>query len=185
VDNGQGRTFTTKDSLRRTLRLPSWLDQPLQTIMTWLVVTDHHDLINRYRLSISDDCVCWSHNHILFFSFMTFYRFCNKSNKTGANSGAGMAFLSEHLISSLVFNGVHVGQSLVFSLVFGRSLFVFNGVHVGQSLVFSVVLCRSLFVFNGVHVGQPLVFSVVCCWPLFLWLFSVIIIYYYYYNAYW
>jgi uncharacterized membrane protein YagU involved in acid resistance len=42
-------------------------------------------------------------------------------------------------------------------------LFVFNGVHVGQSLVFSVVFCRSLFVFNGVHVGQSLDFSLVFC----------------------
>ena len=44
---------------------------------------------------------------------------------------------------------VHVAQSLVFCVVFCRSLFVFSVVHVAQSLVFCVVFCRSLFVLVG------------------------------------
>jgi hypothetical protein len=45
-----------------------------------------------------------------------------------------------------VFSVVRVAQSLVFCVVFCRSLFVFSGVRVALSLVFCVVFCRSLFV---------------------------------------
>jgi uncharacterized membrane protein YagU involved in acid resistance len=48
-----------------------------------------------------------------------------------------------------VFTVVHVARSLVFCVLFCRSLFVFSGVHVAQSLVFCVVFCRSLFVFSA------------------------------------
>jgi hypothetical protein len=41
---------------------------------------------------------------------------------------------------------VRVAQSLVFCVVFCRSLFVFSVVRVAQSLVYCVVFCRSLFV---------------------------------------
>ena len=59
--------------------------------------------------------------------------------------------LPEHLCSPLVFSGVHVAQSLVFCVVFCRSLFVFSGVRVAQSLVFCVVFCRLLFVLLSFH----------------------------------
>ena len=70
-----------------------------------------------------------------------------------------------------LFSGVHVAQSLVFCVVFCRSLFVFSGVHVAQSLVFCVVFCRSLFVFSVVCVTRSLVFCVVFCRSLFVLLF--------------
>jgi hypothetical protein len=41
---------------------------------------------------------------------------------------------------------VRIAPSLVFCVVFSRSLFVFSGVRVALSLVFCVVLCRLLFV---------------------------------------
>jgi len=70
--------------------------------------------------------------------------------------------------SLLVFSGVRVTQSLVFYVVFCRSLFVFSRVRVTQSLVFCVVFCRSLFVFSGVCVTQSSVFYVVFCRSLFV-----------------
>ena len=60
----------------------------------------------------------------------------------------------EKIIYSLV-------RSLVFCVVFCRSLFVFRGVRAAQSLVFCVVFCLSLFGFRGVCAAQSLVFCVV------------------------
>ena len=45
-----------------------------------------------------------------------------------------------------VFSRVRVARSLVFCVVFSRSLFVFSRVRVARSLVFCVVFSRSLFV---------------------------------------
>jgi hypothetical protein len=59
-----------------------------------------------------------------------------------------------------VFSGVRVALSLVFYVVFCRSLFVFSGVRVALSLVFCVVFCRSLFVFSCVRVALSLVLCV-------------------------
>jgi len=68
--------------------------------------------------------VCRSHNPVLS-SFMNYHRVCNKSNTTGATSGAGTAypFGTPEFIPG--FNGVRVSQSLVFWVVFCRSLLVF------------------------------------------------------------
>ena len=70
----------------------------------------------------------------------------NQSNTKGVTSGAGTAYPSGTPEFTPVFSGVRVPQSLVFSVMFCRSLFVFSGVRVPQSLVFSVMFCRSLFV---------------------------------------
>jgi hypothetical protein len=56
--------------------------------------------------------------------FMTYHQLYNKSNSMGANSGTGTAYPSGDLISSPVFSGVRIGQSLVFCIVFRRSLFL-------------------------------------------------------------
>ena len=69
--------------------------------------------------------------------------------------------LPEQSRSSSVFSVVRVAQSLVFCVVFCRSLFVFSDVRVVLSLVFCVVFCRSLFVFSDVRVVLSLVFCVV------------------------
>ena len=58
--------------------------------------------------------------------------------------------LPEQLSSPLVFSGVHIAHSLVFYVMFLRSLFVFSGVRIAHSLVFYVMFLRSLFVFSGV-----------------------------------
>jgi hypothetical protein len=57
-------------------------------------------------------------------SFMTYYRVCNKSNTTGVTSGTGADYLSEQLDSTTVLSEVRVARSLVFYVVFCRSLFV-------------------------------------------------------------
>ena len=69
---------------------------------------------------------------------------------------------------SLSFSEVYVAWSLVFCVVFCRSLFVFSEVYVARSLVFCVVFCRSLFVFIEVYVAWSLVFCVVFCRSLFV-----------------
>ena len=65
----------------------------------------------------------------------------------GVTSGAGIDYPSGEPEFTPVFNAVRVTRSLVFCVVFCRSLFVFNAVRVTRSLVFCVVFCRSLFVF--------------------------------------
>jgi hypothetical protein len=76
--------------------------------------------------------------------------------------------LPEYLSSPPVFSGVRVTRSLVFCVVFCRSLFVLSSVRVTRSLVFCVVFCRSLFVFSGVRVTRSLVFFVVFGRSLFV-----------------
>ena len=44
---------------------------------------------------------------------MAYHWVCNKSNTTGATSGAGTATLPEHMRSHSVFSGVRVARSLV------------------------------------------------------------------------
>ena len=57
----------------------------------------------------------------------------------GATCGTGVATLSEHLSSLSVFSGVRVARSLVFCVVFCRSLFVtFRLVFVLYVLPFAV-----------------------------------------------
>ena len=115
--------------------------------------------------------ICHNHNPVLP-SLMTYHRVCYKSNMTVATCGAGTANPSR---APLVFSGVRVVWSLVFCVVFCRSLFVFSGVRVVWSLVFCVVFCRLLFVLSGVRVVWSLIFFVVFCrslclsfffWPL-------------------
>jgi len=52
----------------------------------------------------------------------------------------------DHTSSPTVFSSFLVARSLVFCVVFCRSLFVFSSFRVARSLVFCVVLCRLLFV---------------------------------------
>ncbi len=50
----------------------------------------HHDLVNRYRVSVSQMIcsVCYNHCPVLS-SFMTYHRVCNKSNTTGDSCRVG------------------------------------------------------------------------------------------------
>jgi uncharacterized membrane protein YbhN (UPF0104 family) len=68
--------------------------------------------------------VCRNHNLVLS-SFTTYHRVCNKRNTTGATCGAGTAYPSGALESPHpVFSGVRVARSLVFCVLFCRSVFV-------------------------------------------------------------
>ena len=57
-------------------------------------------------------------------SFMTYDRVCNQGNTTGVTSGARTAYPSEAPEFTPGFSGVRVARSLVFCVVFCRSLFV-------------------------------------------------------------
>ena len=70
-----------------------------------------------------------------------------------------------------VFSGVRIAHSLVFYVMFLRSLFVFSGVCIAHSLVFYVMFLRSLFVFSGVCIAHSLVFYVMFLRALFFLLF--------------
>jgi hypothetical protein len=93
----------------------------------WKFSDGHHDLVNRYGVSVSQMTqicsVCRNYNPVLS-SFMTYHRDCNKSNTTRATCGAWTADPS----------GTHE---------FTPSL---SGFRVARFLVFNVMLCRSLFV---------------------------------------
>ena len=81
--------------------------------MTWLTVMEY--LSHKWpRIWF----VCLNHNSAIS-SFMAYHCVCNKSNMTGATSGAGTACLP-FWSSPTVFSGVHVAWSLGFC----TSLFV-------------------------------------------------------------
>ena len=66
---------------------------------------------------------CRNHNPLLS-SFMTYHRVCNKSNTTGETCGAGTDYPSVAPEITLIFSGVCVARSLIFYVMFCRSLFV-------------------------------------------------------------
>jgi hypothetical protein len=55
---------------------------------------------------------------------MTYHQVCNKSNMTGVTSGAVTATLLHTWVNPLVFSGFRVARSLVYCIMFCRSLFV-------------------------------------------------------------
>ena len=79
--------------------------------MTWLTVTEY--LSQMWW-------ICRYENPVLF-SFMTYHPVCNKQNTTGATSRSGIAYPSG---ASIALCGVRVAPSLVFCVVFCRSLSV-------------------------------------------------------------
>jgi len=79
----------------------------------------HYDFVNRYTVYVSQVTtyicsVCRNHNTVLTL-FMSYHRLCNKSNTTGATSGAGTNYTS----AASVFCGVRVSCA-----AFCKSLFV-------------------------------------------------------------
>ena len=78
----------------------------------------HHDLVDRYGISVPRICsTCRKHFPVVS-SFTTYYRVYNQINTTGATSGAGTAYPSEHLSSLTLFSEVCVTQSLVLYVCF-------------------------------------------------------------------
>jgi len=55
---------------------------------------------------------------------MTYHGVYNESKTMGATSGAGTAYLSGAPEFTPVFSGIHVSQSLVFCVLFCRSLLI-------------------------------------------------------------
>ena len=67
----------------------------------------HHDLVDRYGVSVSHmtmEMFCLCNHNPVFSSFMTYHRVCNKCNTTGVACGAGTAYPSKS-------NQVHSGFS--------------------------------------------------------------------------
>ena len=90
----------------------------------------HHYLVNRYRTSVSQilmpvmDIYFVFRNHNPDLSlFKTYHQVCNKSNTTGAKCGAETAYPLRAPEFIPGFCRVCVAQSLVFCVVFCRSLF--------------------------------------------------------------
>ena len=80
--------------------------------MTWLIVMEY--LCHKWPLICS---ICCKYFTVLS-SFMTYHWFCNYIYMTGAISGAGTAYTSDHLSSTPVFSGVCVTQSIVLCVCF-------------------------------------------------------------------
>ena len=79
----------------------------------------HHDLVNRYRISVWQKiCSVCRNQNAFFFSRMTYHQVCNKSNTTGATNGAGTVYPSGARSSSPVFSGIRVTRSLVLYVCF-------------------------------------------------------------------
>ena len=80
----------------------------------------NHDLVNCYGISVSQmamDISCFR-NHYPFLSlFMTYHRYCNKSNTTGLHVEKELLTLPGDLSSHSVFNGVCGARSLVLRVV--------------------------------------------------------------------
>ena len=70
---------------------------------------------------------------------MTYHKVCNKSNMTGATSGAGIAYPSRATKFTPSFNGICVARSSVLCVMFCRSLFVL------VSFFFWSLCCLSFF----------------------------------------
>ena len=84
---------------------------------------------------------CSEYNTVLS-SFTTYQGVCNKSNTTGATSGAGTACPSGAPEFNPDFSGVRVARSLTFCIAFCRSLFV----------LFSILsVCNLAFISKPIH----------------------------------
>ena len=81
-------------------------------------------------------------------SFMTYHWLCIYNNTMGATSGAGTAYPSGAPEFTLWFSGVHVTQSLVFSVVFCRSLFVLLSFFLWRLYCFSFSITDSDYTFG-------------------------------------
>jgi hypothetical protein len=79
-------------------------------------------------------------NKSLLWYFMTYTQTCNKSNTTDSTSWERTAYPSEVPVLKPVFSGICVAQSLVFCVVFCRSLFVLLSFFFAWSLY-----CMSFF----------------------------------------
>ena len=110
--------------------------------MTWLTVTEY--CYHKWPRICS---VCRNRNPG-FSSFMTYHRVCYKSKTTGAGRGTGTAYPSGAHKFIPDFSGVRVAQSLVFCVVFCRSLSFFVA-HLAKGNVsfchhLASVVCRPL-----------------------------------------
>ena len=102
----------------------------------WLTVLEY--LCHKWPLICS---TCRNHFPVLS-SFMTYFRVCNWINTTGTTSGAGTAYLPEHLSSPPVFSGVRVSWSLVLCVSFVEHCFSFSTFSFGHCF-----LCSSIYGF--------------------------------------
>ena len=77
--------------------------------------------------------VCRYHNPVLFL-VVTYHWVCNKSNATGATSGAGNTYLFRAPELTTGFGGVRIGQS--FCVVFCKTLFVLESFYSCHCMIY-------------------------------------------------
>jgi hypothetical protein len=83
----------------------------------------HHDLVNRYGISVSQITADIFHLSSFTHSWLI-TEFVTRKTRWVPLVEEELHTLPEHMSSSPVFNGARVSQSLVFCVVFCRSLFV-------------------------------------------------------------
>ena len=83
----------------------------------------HHDLVNRYGISVSQITSDIFHLSSFTHSWLI-TEFVTRKTRWVPLVEEELHTLPEHMSSSPVFNGARVSQSLVFCVVFCRSLFV-------------------------------------------------------------
>ena len=84
--------------------------------MTWLTATEY--CCHKWPRI----CSVGRNRNPRFSSFMTYHRVCYKSNTTGADRGTGTAYPSGAPEFTSDFSGIRVAHSLIFCVVFCRSL---------------------------------------------------------------
>jgi hypothetical protein len=143
----------------------------------------HHDLINRYRISITNEhryIPPVVSNSLVLSSFMTCHQICSYSNMMGVTSGARTAYpsgapefaatvtwwvslmeqelltLPEHLNSPSVFIGVRVARSLVFCVAFSGSLLILLSFSFGHCAVYlqSLLDKNPIVLYHSLHYGD-------------------------------
>jgi hypothetical protein len=101
----------------------------------WKFYGRHHDLVDRYKISVLQMTICHNHFPVLS-SFMTYHRVCDHISTTGVTSGATIAYPSEHLNLPPDFSEVRGTRTLVLYVCFVDRCSTFWTFSFGHCLLF-------------------------------------------------
>jgi hypothetical protein len=132
--------------------MTSWFEATLSLVHHGTLHTVSFDHVIRWTINTVICSVCRNHNAIIF-TFKISHRVCYKSNTTGTTCGAGIAYPSgAPEYTSDLYSEVRVARSLVFYIMFCKSLFVL--------FLFAIVLFVCLRVtISDYHFGIINIFS--------------------------
>jgi hypothetical protein len=88
----------------------------------------HHDLVDRYGISMSQwppKCSTYRKHFMVLYSFTTYYRVCNYINTTSATSGSGSTDASGAPEFTPVFRGTRVTRPLAWYVCLADCCFSF------------------------------------------------------------